>query len=321
MATFRESSFRFVIGLLSCLAAAVVGAVYLNPFALHRIIAVTYSEIDTGPNAEDVVTVKGERFSFLLPVLTLDAKSVEEIRQSVKSIERTEDVVSALATKVRMALHGASSQGESGYGKSAEELFRDGTKYSCLCSEYAMLFNEMLQACGIHSRIVWLEGHVATEYFHPQSAKWVYTDSHLNLQVSDDEGRPLSLSQLVRLQERGEVANYLPLLPNEAMFASLGEGGIAEHAFWLRNVLLNGEFYILTGQTLSSRSRWSQLAVYQSLPTLVILQTDFERPVAGRFQRLSGRQILTCGLLFFLIYLASTGIGVLVINRVSKRTS
>lgn len=56
------------------------------------------------------------------------------------------------------------------------------------------------------------------------------------------------------------------------------EGSAADRndSVWFRNILLNGECYSLSGETLASRGRWSQLLRFCSCPQVVSLETPFD---------------------------------------------
>lgn len=277
-------------------------AVYLNPYAFHQVVVADYQEFRQPPGDDGRVIVRGHALDFDLPRPSLTTRSADEIRQLTDSAESSRQTAAMAAQIVRQAVEGSRDIMPSGFGVSAETLYRRGGQYHCLCSEYAALFNEVLQACGLGARIVWLEGHVANEYFDPQIGRWVYVDCHQNLIAGDADGRLLAISEIIQRIEDDLPVDFRALSAGTEIQPQDYEAADAGHTRWLRNVLLNGECYALTGDTLQSTSRWTQLLQNRTRPTMLVLQSAYDSSVASRYQTLSLRKTALSAAVLFVVW-------------------
>jgi hypothetical protein len=198
-------------------------------------------------------------------------------------------------------------------GADAQTLVAQGDRLYSVCSDYALLLNEALQTAGFQSRIVWLEGHVANEYFDEPARQWVYVDAHQNVACHDAAGRPLSAAGLIQRMERDEPVRFEPAARSKPGERSLTfAAGALRQRLWYRNVLLNGECSALSGSTLQSPSRWTHLLRHQSRPQILVLRTAFDTSPAKYIEPFRPQKAaVVAGMLIVLVYVG----GALIFRR------
>jgi hypothetical protein len=177
----------------------------------------------------------------------------------------------------------------------AETLLREGSHLYCLCGEHALVLNEALQACGLKSRVLWLEGHVVTECFDESARKWVFLDAHLNVIPRDADGRSLSAAGLIWKLERDQPVTFAPIVSiGGQRNSSQYDVNRRSMRLWYRNVLLNGECRALSGSTLQYPSRWTHLIRFGRAPQMLVLETEFD---SSRMQYIEPLQPHKCAVI------------------------
>lgn len=277
-------------GILSYLATMVLilvvtscAYIYSNPYAIHQVIVVPYEAFDVIPDAEGMVVLKGERASidFRLPNLTLSELTIAELRHQIGSSPSSDiELVARCVELVRSRLNARDTTKPRARSTDAEHLYRHGLEEYCQCGEHAILLNEILQALGCQSRVLWLEGHVAAEYFDRDIHRWVFVDAHMNQWFVDSNHRPMSVAEVIRAAERGLRYTYTPIGAESEREHSLGSRDIDR--MWYRNILLNGECYALSGKTLRDPSRWTHLLRFRRFPQMLLLSTNCDSS-AGKY--------------------------------------
>lgn len=274
---------------------AIAVMIYSQPYSLHQVIRAEYDEFDRTPESQGIVTfASGANVDFRLPQLSLQPDTVQELNDAVRPTESEFLSDSMLAARVvelvRGRLRSAHSHLPSADTLTCEQLYRNGTRYRCLCSDYSRLTNECLQAAGLQSRIVWLEGHVVLEYFDSQQDQWVFLDAQNDLRVRSASGQALSVSQLICAMEHDAQLEWIPICnkPNEPQPGPRDQ----RDDLHCRNVLRNGECYAVSGETLAAQGRWSQLLKYGSRPQVVVLATPFDTSNSWFYSPLRFQHIL-----------------------------
>ncbi|MBL8817333.1 MAG: hypothetical protein JNL58_15005 [Planctomyces sp.] len=280
------SAVRHVLMNSAIFAATVAVSIYLHPYSLHHVVHTSYEEFDQVPNDDGVNSYgMAEHVNFRLPRSGLSPRSVSEIRKLVSSVESSSHRDSLIAAKltefVRDQLNQEDASLPSAASLNTEQLMVHGSSHYSLCSDYSRLLNEVLQVAGLTSRVLWMEGHVAVEYFDTFESKWVFLDPHLNCRARLTDGTSLSMAQLVHAVEREQHVDWMPIVPEGSSgqpdsFAGRGSNPGQFDEIWYRNILLNGECYTLSGATLASQGRWHQLVSFHSLPQVVLLKTPFD---------------------------------------------
>jgi hypothetical protein len=258
---------------------AVAVMIYSQPYSLHQVIRTEYDQFDRTPESLGTVQfASGANVDFRLPQLSLHKDTVRELKDAVRftQSESSSDSASAVCVVelVRNRLGSAHNNFPSADTLTCEQLYRSGTRYRCLCSDYSRLTNECLQAVGLQARIVWLEGHVVLEYFDSQLDHWVFLDAQNDLRVCSSSGQPLSVSQLICAMEHDESLEWIPI-SRKPHDIQAGPGDQLDDLH-CRNVLRNGECYVVSGETLAAQGRWSQLFRFGSRPQVVVLATPFD---------------------------------------------
>lgn len=271
--------FRHVAANLLMLVAAAATSIYLDPYSLHRVVSATYEQFDLPPDETGYVAYSpGQLVDYRLSQVGLHCESADEIREVARRSERESVSDTQIAARMVELVRSRLSQHDDTLPPAdtlgSEQLYRHGTDYYCLCSDYSRLLNEALQTAELLSRIVWMEGHVVVEYFDSSHNKWVFLDPHMNLKANSPDGGPLSIAQLVFAVERELPIDWMPICNEPPAL----ENSAADRldSVWFRNILLNGECYSLSGETLAASGRWSQLLKYCSCPQIVTLVTPFD---------------------------------------------
>ena len=265
---FRHGCVILAIG-LGTLAASV----YLIPYSLHRVIVASYDGFHAIPDESGQVPFEEGALDFRLRASLLTPASQAEIRRSVGPTKSDMELLSRAVAVVRERLNGGDPTKPKAETASAEMLYRQGREMYCLCSEHAILLNEILQVLGLQSRVLWQEGHVTAEYFDRDDHQWVFVDPHMNVYFTDSEGHPLSMAELVYAVERDQVVYPLPIVSKDNLSPS--EASPAFDDLWYRNIILNGECYALSGTTLQASSRWSHLLKFRERPSMLVLATEY----------------------------------------------
>jgi len=261
------------------LAAAAVACIYIHPYSLHRVIDATYEQFDLPPGDNGCVQYsRWHEVNYRLPQYHLSPESLREIHRIAAVGNDAPVSVSELVTRVvaliRSRLNRLDDSLPSADPLDPEQLYNHGIDYYCVCGDHSRLLNEALQAEGLQSRIVWMEGHVVVEYFDSSLKKWVFLDPHLNLKAISPDGLPLSIAQLTFFVERELPVAWEPICSESTERQSTTADPF--DSVWYRNILLNGECYILSGETLASSGRWDQLLRYGSRPQVLSLDTPFD---------------------------------------------
>lgn len=265
-----------VVAVISGLAAG--ACMYANPYSLHHFTAAAYPQFNTPPGPTGVVSVAGQDIDFRLPEPTLSSSTIEEVRRRVSSHSPTArgGSVAELVRFVREHLDSVNTTLPKAATTDAEVLLRHGRQLYCYCSEHAIVLNEVLQACGYQSRVLWLEGHVVTEYFDEPLRKWVLLDAHLNIMVRSPRGELLSVAETVRAMEQDAPTEFMPIVNDEDQRHATRYDPAQSHLrLWYRNVLLNGDCYTLSGSTLQYPSRWTHLLKFRAAPQVLVLATAY----------------------------------------------
>lgn len=280
------------------LAVALFAGIYLHPYSLHRVMYVTRDLFDAAPNADGRLRFQNADCSFRLPVQELSVPSQIHLKNHVlgySSASLSDAAVVCRTTDfVRNCLRPAprDHQTTATYPLAAaldcEQLILNGTSCWSLCSDYARLTNECLQALGVDSRVLWLEGHVAVEYYDREFGQWVFLDPHLNRMAFGADNRPLSTAQLITAVENDVSSHWQPV---SGPCAHSWQDDLPEvTGTWFRNILLNGECHVMTGETLAAHGRWDQLMRFQSRPTVIALaspydssRSSFDAPLPPRY--------------------------------------
>jgi len=282
---------RHALATLMTLGLAMAVAIYLDPYSLHRVIAVDGGEFDTPPADDGVVRIGSEQIDFRLPELSLDDASRQVIGEQIPSEGTDFDVVTAIVGFERTSLNAVDQQLSNVDESSAGTILADGQSHFCLCSAYARLFVEIAQSVGLQARVLWLEGHVAAEYFDRDRLQWLYVDPQLGVAAADDEGQWLSLAKIIDRLERGATVDF-------RVIADAGDKAIDYREFskaqphWYRNVLLNGETRAYSGATLAEPGRWQVLAKHRQRPAVLVLNTQFDSSEGFPGGTLSTRRVL-----------------------------
>lgn len=280
------------------LAVALFAGIYLHPYSLHRVMYVTREQFDAAPDATGRLMFQTADCSFRLPVRELSVSAQIQLRNHVIGYSSTSlsdaAVVFRTTEFIRNCLRPAprDHQTIAKYPPAAavdcNQLILNGTSYWSLCSDYARLTNECLQALGVDSRVLWLEGHVAIEYFDREFGKWVFLDPHLNRMAFGTDNRPLSTAQLITAVENDVPPHWQPVCGPCANSWQDDQPEVT--GTWFRNILLNGECHVLSGETLAAHGRWDQLRRFQSRPTVIALaspydssRSSFDAPLPSRY--------------------------------------
>lgn len=305
--------FKHLLAIATIAVASGSAYVYSNPYSVHRLIVASYDEFDTTPNSDGkVVLAQKKTVDFRLPNPTLTPASIAEIRDAIGARKCLDsELVADCVALVRRRLNTTDSRMPNAATANAETLYRNGTGLLCLCGEHAVLLNEVLQACELQSRVLWLEGHVTAEYFDRDLHHWVFIDPHMNVLFRDASGNPVSAARLIYATERNHTIVPLPICAEDGNSHSLTHGEV-DH-LWYRNVLLNGECYALSGSTLRDPSRWSHIVRFRELPQMLVLATQYDSSHAKYIESFSPRKCALIGVVFF------TGFYVLV--RLLRRTN
>jgi hypothetical protein len=257
--------------------------IYSNPYAIHQVIVVPYEAFDVIPGAEGMVALKGERGSidFRLPNSTLSEATIAEVRHQIGSNPSSDfELMTRCVELVRSRLNARDATKPKARSTDAEHLYRHGLEEYTQCGEHAILLNEILQALGCQSRVLWLEGHVAAEYFDRDINRWVFVDAHMNQLFVDSNHRPMSVAEIIQAAERGLRHTSTPICAESEQEHSLGSREIDR--MWYRNILLNGECYALSGKTLRDPSRWTHLIRFRRFPQMLVLSTNYDSS-AGKY--------------------------------------
>lgn len=277
-------------------------ACYLAPYAFHRVVRVGYELFETPVTADGTVTIHGSQIDFRLPDSALAAGFASRLRGDMASKRTVREQVATAAEFVRSSLAGGDSSMPTGFGVPVDVLLGNGGKYHCICGEYATVFNRVLQASGIQCRVVWLEGHVVTEYFDSEESRWLFADCHMNIVAQTADGELLGVSELIQEIEHDQLVQFERLVPESPAQAQDYSVDDASKCQWLRNVLLNGECRVLSGQTLQASGRWAQLLKFGSRPTILVLQTDYDSGAAEHYPGLSVRRTVFAASLILFAY-------------------
>jgi hypothetical protein len=282
----RPSLARHAVVALMVFCLASLACVYANPYAIHQIIFVSYRAFDSPPADAAVVQVGRQRIDFRLPVPTLSAATASDLRTRFLRTGQPADCdIAGIVAYVRSRMNSADSTLPKASTTNAETLLRTGSHLYCLCGEHALVLNEALQACGLRSRVLWLEGHVVTECFDEIARKWVFLDAHLNVVPRDADGLALSAAELIWNLERDRPVSFAPIVsvgsqPNSSQY----DVNRRSMRLWYRNVLLNGECRALAGSTLQYPSRWTHLFRFGRTPQMLVLETEFDTSHAQYFE-------------------------------------
>lgn len=294
---------RFVLSTLLIVGLVGCAYIYANPYALHRVTTVPYDEFDTAPTPEGPVVLDSHHapISFALPYLAFSDVTITDIRDAIGEGQRTDfDTMVGCVQLVRARLNATDRIKPKATTADAEELYRSGTDLFCLCSEHAILLNEMLQALQLQSRVLWLEGHVVAEYYDRDYGKWVFVDPHMNAIFTGPDGTPMSAAELILSAEQSATVSPSPICAEIDEACSLQHSDIDQ--LWYRNILLNGECYALSGTTLRDPSRWTHLAKFWQFPQMLVLETIHDSSHAKYIEPFRLRKFILLCLAFVIAY-------------------
>lgn len=279
------------------IALGTLGAsIYLIPYSLHRVVVASYDGFKAPPSANGPVDFQEGPLDFRLRRSTLTPTSIAEIRETVGPVNSDWELASRCVAVVRGRLNASDASKPKAETANAETLYRRGREHFCVCSEHAILLNEVLQALGVQSRVLWMESHVTCEYFDRDRQAWVFVDPHMNVHFTDSEGELLSTADLVYAVERNQFVLPLPISRKD----KLGPPHTSETLddLWYRNILLNGRCYALSGTTLHASSRWSHLAKFRERPSMLVLATEYNSAPTQFLERFNPRKCLFIVLAF-----------------------
>lgn len=251
--------------------------IYANPYSLHRVITVSYDGFDTAPASDGSVFFDSQQVSinFSLPYLRFSDATINEIREAIGERPLDDfDTMTRCVQLVRSRLNARDRLKPKAATADAEQLYRSGTDLFCLCSEHAILLNEVLQVFQLQSRVLWLEGHVVAEYFDKQRNSWIFVDPHTNVLFVDPQGTPMSAAELIFSTEHKPNAVPTPICSETEPSHSLQYSEMNQLRY--RNVLLNGECYALSGTTLHDPSRWTHVARFLQRPQMLVLASNYD---------------------------------------------
>jgi len=262
------------LAIMTMAGMAAFACVYANPYSLHRVTIADFDQFDAPPGEQGQVVTVGTAIDFRLPRPTISGQDLAAAHLQIDTSAATDARVAACVAFVRQHLNATDRTKPKAPSATGAELLRYGRDWLCQCGEHAILLNEVLQACGIQSRVLWMEGHVTAEYFHEELKTWVFVDAHLNIQFQDADGKPLSVAELIRRFQRDDAVSFVPICSEDLDTQSVSHADADRR--WYRNILLNGECYALSGSTLQYPSRWGHLLRFRSSPQMLVLSTPFD---------------------------------------------
>lgn len=268
--------FRHALATLMTLLLALALAAYLDPYSLHRVIVADVAGFETPPADDGIVRIGNEEIDFRLPQLSLDDSTRMLVRDEVPEHpdEDFETVVAIVAFE-RSRLNAVDDNLPKVDEHNISRTVADGETHLCLCSAYARAFVEIAQFVGLQARVLWLEGHVAAEYFDRQQQSWVYVDPQLGVVVVDEDGEFLAVATIVERLEQDEPVEFRVIADGGAKAIDFDE--LSENKpLWYRNVLLNGETRAYSGATLAEAGRWQVLLKHGQRPAVLMLRTAFD---------------------------------------------
>lgn len=280
--------------------------VYSNPNSLHQVRVVSAEDWEAPPDRFGIAIVSGLPVDYRLPRSTLDPRTVVQLREHADRFTTSADRMSVGVAFVRRHLNGVERQFSHPVDFRAQTLVDEGLHLSNLCSDYALLFNEVLQSLGETSRVVWLEGHVVGEYFDRQFQKWVFVDPQQNVWSRQGDAAPLSVSEMIHRAERDEVLPFAPIVhdPDPVAAHSLQFDSSPAGFRWYRNLFLNGECSALSGTTLQFPSRWDHLLRFGSRPLRLVRQSPFDTSHTQAAEPLAVHRFLVVTALLLIAFLA-----------------
>ncbi|TVS10460.1 MAG: hypothetical protein EA424_25340 [Planctomycetaceae bacterium] len=288
---------RYLVTMSFLVVVACCACIYTYSYSIHQVIVLPYDAFDTVPDADGTVTLEAGRavIDFRLPDSTFSRTTIAELQDRLAdpSADDFEWMVRCVGL-VRSRLNATDATRPKARSMDAEHLYRNGMDEYCLCSEHAILLNEILQLFQRQARVLWLEGHVATEYLDRDLNKWVFVDAHMNLLFVDSSQTPMSAAEVIYATERGLPLHVRPICAESDQAHSFGIRDIDR--LWYRNILLNGECYALSGTTLREPSRWTHLIRFHRRPQILTLSTSYDTSTGKYLEPFELRK----SLLFFL---------------------
>ena len=156
-----SSVIRHLGALITIAAGSAFVCLYLAPYSLHRVVVVSYDRFDAAPNAEGITVFGRESLDFRLPFSTLLPCTIEEIHEAIRNEtpgnEPPDSDLQLLRNctgLVRARLNATDRGRPPAASSTAETLYREGTELHALCSEHAILLNEIVQSFGLLSRVL-----------------------------------------------------------------------------------------------------------------------------------------------------------------------
>jgi len=268
---------RYLAVMPLIVALACCAYIYTYSYSIHQVTFVPYEAFDTVPDACGMVSLEadGAVIDFRLPDSTFSDATIAELQERLADPSANDFEWMVRCVKlVQSRLNATDATKPMARSSDAEHLYRNGMDKYCQCSEHAILLNEILQLFQRQARVLWLEGHVATEYFDRDLSKWVFVDAHMNVLFVDSSQTPMSVAEVIYAAERGLPLRAMPIRSESKQAHSLGFRDI--DWLWYRNILLNGECYVLSGSTLRDPSRWTHLARFHRRPQVLVLSTRYD---------------------------------------------
>jgi hypothetical protein len=180
--------------------SALTGAVLARALLAERFAFANLVDVHTSVEFDDVAS-REPPMDLHLP--TVDQTFAQMVRQAVPA---REPVVQLVPRIVAWAYAQLRTPGDAGTLESTNSpLFRwvptdilakahDGGRF--ICDTYARFAAASGQALGLETRVIWLDGHVVTEFLDPSTGRWIATDPTVPAIVIDiDSGATMSFAE------------------------------------------------------------------------------------------------------------------------------
>ncbi|MCX8082652.1 MAG: transglutaminase domain-containing protein [bacterium] len=170
-----------------------------NPLLLVRIISIDdYKVFNQGPDQQMKIQVKNKVFDYKFPVI-LNKHELTFLNIDVEKNTSTFVKVINICKSVRNSLKFGDDKVHYYYWE-PHLILKDMKRYRFLCDGYARLAASIAQSYGIPSRVLWLKGHVTSEFYISEFDKWVLIDPSFGLYFSSNN-IPLSTTEVIHAYE------------------------------------------------------------------------------------------------------------------------
>ncbi len=285
---------RHLAALAGLFGVALALSAYANPYSVHAFIYVDHRGFDVSPASDGTVRTGSQQINFRLPELSFSAETTSEIRRQIALTANPTDfqLAFSLTDFTRENLNATDSSLPPPSGFNAESILAGGRTRQSNCGEHARVLMELLQLYGLDARILWLEGHVATEYFDRQEQSWKFIDPHLGVVLTDDSGRRLSGAEAIHRLAADQLVE-IAVISEAGSHARNFRDVAREHPTVYRNILMNGELSACAGSVLVESGRWTHLVRQWKPPQVLVLTTGFDTSPGRYIQPLSLRTVAT----------------------------